>query len=147
LEHGTNFSAGHYGAWADFARYEFKHPRRPQTAKGKRFLRDDLRLTAMEISLNSLPPGAGLPFLHAHRENEELYLFVRGRGQMLVDGEVIEVGEGSAVRVATAGERAWRNTGTEPLHYLVIQAPAGGIRGGTTDDGVRVERELVWPHS
>ena len=53
-----------------------------------------------------------MPFLHSHRENEELYLFLGGEGEMVVDGEVIPVKEGSAVRVKPAASRAWRRSST-----------------------------------
>ena len=36
-------------------------------------LHDALSLTGAEISINNLPAGAGVPFVHAHKENEEIY--------------------------------------------------------------------------
>jgi mannose-6-phosphate isomerase-like protein (cupin superfamily) len=84
-----------------------------------------------------------LQFLHAHRENEELYIFVSGRGQMIVDEAVLEVREGTVVRVAPAGARAWRNTGTEELH-IVVQAKAGTMKEGATSDGYSVNGAPKW---
>ena len=111
---------------------------------GKLFLKEPLQLTGMEVSLGVLPPGRGLPFLHAHRENEEVYIFVKGQGQMVIDGEVMEVREGTVVRVATSGARAWRNHGQEDLHYIVIQARTGTLHQGTTTDGLPVEGTVHW---
>ena len=36
-------------------------------------LHDKLSLTGAEISVNSLPAGAGVPFVHSHKNNEEIY--------------------------------------------------------------------------
>lgn len=73
------------------------------TVPGKFFLQPMLGLTGMEISVNCLPAGAKVPFYHAHRKHEEFYLFLRGRGQFQVDGDVIEIRAGTAQRVAPDG--------------------------------------------
>jgi mannose-6-phosphate isomerase-like protein (cupin superfamily) len=142
-EHGQNYSMAHAGAWADFRQHVFKHPVLGDTP-GKLFLKGPLRLTGMEISMGSIPPKRGTNFTHRHRENEEVYIFVKGRGQMMVDGQVLEVGEGTAVRVGRDGARAWRNTGDEPLHYIVIQAKAETLANGTITDGVVVSPQFIW---
>ena len=36
-------------------------------------LHDKLSLTGAEISVNNLPAGAGVPFVHSHKQNEEIY--------------------------------------------------------------------------
>jgi uncharacterized cupin superfamily protein len=133
------------GPVAEWARWQFQHPVLPMAVPGKLFLQERLGLTGIELSLNALPPGGATPFLHRHRRNEELYVFLSGEGQFQVDGQCFAVREGTAVRVAPAGRRAWRNTGAQPLVVLVIQAPAGGIGGATTSDGERVAPPPVWP--
>ena len=35
-------------------------------------LHDSLGLTGAEISINELPAGASVPFVHAHKHNEEI---------------------------------------------------------------------------
>ena len=42
-------------------------------------LNERLTLTGAEISLNELPAGAGVPFVHSHKENEEIYGILSGR--------------------------------------------------------------------
>ena len=44
-------------------------------------LHDTLGLTGAEISINVLPAGASVPFVHAHRQNEEIYGTSRGRAR------------------------------------------------------------------
>ena len=36
-------------------------------------LHNQLGLTGCEISINELPPKAAVPFVHAHKQNEEVY--------------------------------------------------------------------------
>jgi mannose-6-phosphate isomerase-like protein (cupin superfamily) len=143
LKHGKNFSVAQAGDWSALQQHVFRHPSIGKVP-AKLFLKEPLRLTGMEISLGVMPPGRGMPFLHAHRQNEEVYIFVKGRGQILIDGEVIDVREGTVVRVATAGARAWRNNAQEDLHYIVIQARTGTLDQGTITDGVPVEGTPVW---
>jgi len=86
-----------------------------------------------------------MPFYHRHQQNEEIYLFIKGSGEFQVDSKTFAVGEGSVVRVDPAGERTWRNTGNEPLYYIVIQAKAQSYNHGTTiEDGEAVQRDVTW---
>lgn len=142
----ANHAVAEMGSWEQLKDYKFEHPKLERPARGKVFLGPLLQLTGMEVSLNCLPPGAGMPFQHKHREHEELYLFVRGTGQFLIDGTVVPVREGTAIRVAPEGARAWRNDSKENLYYVVIQAPAGGFKAGPISDGVPVAGPVPWPN-
>ncbi len=92
-----------------------------------------------------MTPGAGMPFYHKHTLNEEAYIFLKGKGQMQVDGEIIDVSEGSIVRIAPNGERTWRNNSNEPLIFIVIQMQENSLTQHTLDDGVVIEKEVSWP--
>lgn len=140
---GKNYSAAETGALRDLGQHAHPHPKLGPIP-GKLFLKELLGLTGMEVSLGKMGPGASLPFFHRHREHEELYLFVGGKGQFYVDDDVIEVGEGSVVRVAPEGARTWRNNSTEPLYYICIQAAAGTVRGDATSDGMGVDKPVAW---
>lgn len=140
---GRNFSSARFGALDQWIEHLRMHPRLGEV-KGKVFLGETLALTGMEVSLGTLPPGAGVPYLHAHKQNEELYLFLSGEGEMQVDGETVPVTAGSAVRIAPEGMRGWRNTGREPLHFLVVQAKAGSLEQATSQDGRLGEQPPVW---
>ncbi len=142
---GKNFSAAHLGTLADLGQYKFGHAGLPFEIEGKVFLNTLLGLTGAEISFNKLPPKGGMPFYHQHKRNEEIYLFVKGKGEFQVDGQTIAVGEGSVIRVAPNGERCWRNTSGEPLYYIVVQVPANGYQGeATIGDGIAVQKEVRW---
>jgi mannose-6-phosphate isomerase-like protein (cupin superfamily) len=137
----TRFEAGPVDRWNTWS---FKHQLLPKPAPGKLFLGEKLGLSGMELSLNTLPPGRGVPFYHRHRQHEEVYLVLSGTGEFQVDDERFEVTEGSAVRIAPAGVRTWRNLGASPLVYLVIQAVEGSLQQHEIEDGEVVEREVQW---
>jgi mannose-6-phosphate isomerase-like protein (cupin superfamily) len=142
---GGNFTAAHVGPWERLDEYVFTDSKLPGEYPGKLFLKKELRLTALEVSLNKLAPGGAIPFYHKHQANEELYVFIGGEGQFQIDGEIIDVREGTVIRVAPEGERAWRNNSTEDLYFVVIQAKAGSFEGETISDGKGVQRTIMWP--
>src|SRR6056297_3359547 len=125
------FQAGPLAAWRE---HTTPHPKMGEI-QGKVFLKEKLGLTGTEMSLGQLEPGEGIPFIHIHKQNEETYIFLTGRGEMLLDGETYPVEAGSVVRVATTVERSWRNTGEEPLNYIVIQARTDSLEQWTGGDG------------
>ena len=61
-------------------------------------LHDELGLTGCEVSVNQLPAGAAVPFVHAHQQNEELYGILSGAGEIWLDGEVIALRAGDWLR-------------------------------------------------
>lgn len=142
---GTNYTAAHVGPFAELGKYGFFHPVRQIPVKGKQFLKETLGATATEVSFTRLEPLQAVAFFHSHKQNEELFLIVRGEGEMQVDDDVIPVKEGSAVRVATAGERCIRNTSaTEPMVYVCVQAKTGSLEQWTFTDGVPSARTAKW---
>jgi mannose-6-phosphate isomerase-like protein (cupin superfamily) len=142
---GANFTCFHAGPSEGWAQFHLKPPDVPMPVRGKLFLRDLLRSTGLEMSLNVVAPGKGMPFLHRHRQNDEVYVVVGGRGQFLVDGECIDVAEGSVLRLSPPAARAWRNNSDAPLYFLCLQYRANGVIDGGTSDGQKVEGNPVWP--
>lgn len=143
---GRNFSGAQVGALTGLDNYQFFHPRgKGRGFPGKLFLKEPLDMTGMEVSLNKLPAGQSVPFYHQHREHEELYIFLKGKGQFLVDDTVIDVQEGSVIRVAPDGVRTWRNHSQEDLYYIVIQAKAGSLHANQIEDGIVRPEKVSWP--
>lgn len=140
---GTHFQFAEFGAPGQWGEFVLTHPRLG-AVPGKVFLKEVLGLTGMEVSLGSLPAGVSIPFLHAHTQNEELYLVLSGQGELQVDGEILPIQAGSAVRVAPGGVRGWRALGAEPMTYLVIQAKAGSLEQFTGSDGLVSEAPVSW---
>jgi mannose-6-phosphate isomerase-like protein (cupin superfamily) len=143
---GTNFTCFYAGPKEGWTQFRLGPPDVPLPARGKLFLRSLLGAAGLEMSLNVAPPGKAIPFLHRHRENDEVYVIVGGRGQFLVDGECIDVGEGSVLRLSPAGARAWRSHTDEPLYFLCIQYRADSQIEGGTADGQKVEAKPAWPN-
>jgi len=145
-ERGKNFSVAEIGAIDAWKSYTAKIKALPGVeVPGKLFLNPILGLTGMEVSVNCLPAGVGVPFYHKHHLHEELYLFLKGRGQFQVDDKTIEIREGTALRVSPGGERTWRNNSAEDLFYIVIQATECSIATEGTADGYSVQRKVDWP--
>ena len=134
---GTNFTAEHIGPLEQLLEKDF------MGFHGKYFLGGQLGLTGCEVSLNRLPAGKGMPFVHSHKKNEELYIVLRGSGIFYVDGEEFPIAEGSLIRVAPAGERAWK-AGSEDLYFICIQAEAGSLSQATLVDGNRLTSKASW---
>jgi quercetin dioxygenase-like cupin family protein len=111
--------------------------------KGKYMIGQELGLTGCEVSLNRLPAGKGMPFVHTHKKNEELYIVLKGSGIFFMDGEEFTIQEGSLIRVAPDGERAWK-AGAEDLYFICIQAEAGSLTQATLEDGVRPPTKASW---
>lgn len=143
-KNGTNFTAYECGSRKEWPDHVVQLP--GLDLLGKQFLKDTLGLTGCEISINSLKPGSGMPFYHTHKENEEVYIFIQGNGQMQVDGEVIDVQEGSVVRVAPNGLRTWHNNSKEAMLYLVIQTRENSLNQYGLGDGVVPEKAVSWPN-
>ncbi|MCP4219989.1 MAG: cupin domain-containing protein [bacterium] len=141
----SNFSLVNVGDLSDLGAYTFSSPEIPGHYSGKLFLKNELHLSSMEVSINKLAPGQEMPYSHKHRSNEELYLFLKGKGQFRIDGKTYDVREGTAIRVAPDGIRTWRNTSTEDLSYIIIQAKAGSLKAEDITDGVNVEDPEKWP--
>lgn len=99
-------------------------------------LLEALGLTGAEISKNSLPAGASVPFVHSHKENEEIYIVVAGRGKAIVDGEEIALTAGDVVRIAPAADRQFFASDEEGVSYFCIQVKAGSLEHYTMTDAV-----------
>lgn len=113
--------------------------------QGKLFLKDIVGFTSCEMSINAMPAGQGMPFHHTHAENEEVYIFISGHGQVQVDGITMDVSEGSILRVAPSGVRTWRNNSAGSLVYIVIQMRDQSLRQYGLGDGLVQPGEPVWP--
>lgn len=113
---------------------------------GRRVVDHELATQYIGLTANALEPGEEAGYWHTHSRIEEIYLFLGGRGQLALDGDVIEVGPGTVVRVGQDVWRTWRCAPDSPgqLRWVCIRA------GGTEiprlpDDGVLDhERPAPW---
>ena len=103
---------------------------------GRIELHDQLGLTGAEISVNAMPAGAGVPFVHAHKQNEEIYIILEGRGSMTIDGEKIELAANDFLRVAPAAKRQLSAAADSGIKYLCIQVKENSLENYTAADAV-----------
>ena len=143
IEKGVNFSAANFGKLADIKDYvlelgpEVKIP-------GKVFGGQAVDATGGEFSFQVFAPGQETGFLHTHKNHEELYFFLAGKGEFQVDGDVFPVKEGSVVRVAPDGRRSVRNNGIEPLVMLCVQYRGNTFTAEDAADGNILSEPVKW---
>jgi mannose-6-phosphate isomerase-like protein (cupin superfamily) len=111
---------------------------------GRVTLNGELALTGSEISINELPAGVSVPFVHSHKRNEEVYIILKGKGQFYVDGDEFEVEEGSVIRVDPAGARCLKADDRTSIRYICIQTEAQSLAQFTEKDGVVVDSKPTW---
>ena len=99
-------------------------------------LHDLLSLTGAEISVNSLSAGAGVPFVHSHKKNEEIYGVLSGKGRAVLDGETVELTAGDWLRVAPAVKRQFSAAEDSSISFLCVQVRENSLEGYTADDAV-----------
>ena len=97
-------------------------------------LHDTLGLTGAEVSINQFPAGAGVPFVHAHQQNEEIYGILAGKGKAVIDGEEIALTAGDWLKVAPAAKRQFSAAADSSITYVCIQVKENSLGGFTAND-------------
>ncbi len=143
IEKGANFSAANFGKLADIKDYVLELGSEIKIA-GKVFGGQVVSATGGEFSFQVFAPGQETGFLHTHKNHEELYFFLNGKGEFQVDGEVFPVEEGSVVRVAPNGRRSVRNNGKEPLVMLCVQYRGNTFTDEDVADGNILNEPVKW---
>ena len=99
-------------------------------------LHEKLGLTGAEISINQLPAGAGVPFVHSHKNNEEIYGILAGSGKAVIDGEEIELSAGDWLKVAPAAKRQFSAAVDSGITFVCIQVKENSLGGFTAEDAI-----------
>ncbi|HJC14334.1 MAG TPA: cupin domain-containing protein [Candidatus Fusicatenibacter intestinigallinarum] len=99
-------------------------------------LHDKLSLTGAEISINQLPAGGCVPFVHAHKNNEEIYGILSGKGKAVIDEETVELTAGDWLRVSPAAKRQFFAAEDTGISYVCIQVKENSLEGYTMDDAI-----------
>lgn len=99
-------------------------------------LHEKLSLTGAEISLNELPAGASVPFIHSHKENEEIYGILSGNGKVIIDGEEISLSTGDWLKIAPAAKRQFFASDISGITYICIQVKENSLEHFTAEDAV-----------
>ena len=104
--------------------------------EGRVELHETLSLTGAEISINNLPAGACVPFVHAHKANEEVYGILAGKGKVTVDGEEIALQAGDWLRISPAAKRQFFASEDSGISFVCIQAKENSLEGFTAGDAI-----------
>ena len=104
--------------------------------EGRTELHENLSLTGAEVSINQLPAGEAVPFVHSHKNNEEIYGILSGKGKAVIDSEEIELTTGDWLKIAPAAKRQFFASKDLGITYVVIQVKENSLDGFTADDAV-----------
>lgn len=99
-------------------------------------LHEKLSLTGAEISINQLPQGASVPFVHSHKQNEEIYGILSGKGKVIIDDEEIELTAGDWLKIAPKAKRQFFAANDSEISFVCIQVKENSLSGFTADDAV-----------
>tara|TARA_B100000678_G_scaffold54684_1_gene43815 strand:+ start:67 stop:540 length:474 start_codon:yes stop_codon:yes gene_type:complete len=90
------------------------------------FLKEDLNLKALGLSVARLPAGKGYTIMHQHEEQEEVYMVLSGRGIIHIDGKDISLQEGDFVNVVPESKRALKAANDSDLIFICAGAVSTG---------------------
>ena len=99
-------------------------------------LHNSLALTGAEISINILPSGASVPFVHSHKQNEEIYAILSGEGKAVIDGESVELKAGDFIRISPSAKRQFFASDKTAIKYICIQVKENSLENYTMTDAV-----------
>ena len=80
--------------------------------------------TQFAMGLEEIDPHSEIP-MHSHSHSEEIIFVFRGKGQAYIDGEVMELTQGTVVYLPPNVEHRFVNTGNESLWITWTLSPPG----------------------
>ena len=104
--------------------------------EGRVELHETLSLTGAEISINNLPAGANVPFVHSHKTNEEVYCILSGKGKVIIDGEEITLTAGDWIRISPSAKRQFFAAEDAGLSFVSVQTKENSLEKFTANDAV-----------
>lgn len=99
-------------------------------------LHEALSLTGAEISFNHLPAGGNVPFVHSHKQNEEIYGILSGKGKVVIDEETIELNAGDWLRISPNAKRQFFAANDSDITFLCIQVKENSLENFTANDAI-----------
>lgn len=77
-----------------------------------------------------------MPFVHSHKNNEEIYGIISGEGKAVIDGEEIVLTAGDWLKVEPAAKRQFSAAENSGITFICIQVKENSLEGFTADDAV-----------
>ena len=88
---------------------------------------------SVALAFIKLPAGKGYSFTHRHKEQEEVYVTLEGRGTILVEDELIDIEAGDVVRVPPESKRALKAADDIDLFLICAGGATKGYPKGDTE--------------
>ena len=99
-------------------------------------LHEKLGLTGAEISINTIGAGECVPFIHSHKQNEEIYYVISGSGKAIIDNEEVNLVAGDWVKISPVAERQFFANKDNAISYICIQVKENSLEGFTANDAI-----------
>ena len=99
-------------------------------------LHEKLGLTGAEISINTIGAGESVPFIHSHKQNEEIYYVIDGSGKAVIDNEEIDLVAGDWIRISPVAERQFFASENNSISYVCIQVKETSLEEFTSNDAI-----------
>ncbi len=77
-----------------------------------------------------------MPFVHAHKQNEEIYAILSGKGRVVIDGEEVSLTEGDWIRISPAAKRQFFASEDSAIRFICIQVKENSLEGFTMEDAI-----------
>ena len=103
---------------------------------GRAELHEALSLTGAEVSINSLPAGASVPFVQSHKYNKEIFGVIAGKGTAIIDRDTIEITAGDWLKISPTAKRQFFAASDSSITYICIQVKENSLDGFTADDAI-----------
>ena len=105
-----------------------------------RFGRRPLESEIVAVSGETPAPGFRVQFGHRHRDQEEIYVVLRGSGRIKIDDEILDLRQGDVVRL---GRGVWRCTEGGPEGPAVSRGRRARLRRGRLGDRAGLVERLT----
>jgi mannose-6-phosphate isomerase-like protein (cupin superfamily) len=117
-------------AAGEFVPASHEDSRQPGVLKRVLAVKDDLLNGRVQmINWARLPVGSAFR-RHYHEDMQEVFVMLRGKVEITVDGERAALGPGDAIVIEPRQVHQMQNTSTEQVEYLVVGISLG--QGGQT---------------
>ena len=74
--------------------------------------------------------------IHSHKNNEEIYGIIAGKGKAIIDNETVELTSGDWLKITPAAKRQFFAADDSGITYVCIQVKENSLGGFTADDAV-----------
>jgi|SRR5690606_7065125 len=88
---------------------------------------DSLKAKNLSVCVIRVLPGEAVRPAHSHPNSEELIYIIKGSGKVMIEGEVGDVKEGSAILFEQGKIHMLKNTGEIEMKVICFFAPATNI--------------------